>query len=167
MKQEGKQQYWELGLAPSQVRSAPGLFPLPPGGHNTRAFRLKARKEQTSSSWQAERWPCQLSPFLPGPRRLLWVTSECFDPEMPHLELTYHFCFVLFYIRASNLSFIPPSKVEYLHFRFDCLTNFSIVTEWLPMSNEVYGFLKGGGISFFLFSRRAFLMTSSKAINET
>ena len=78
------------------------------------------------------------------------MNSECFDPEMPHLELTYHFCFVLFYIRASNLSFIPPSKVEYLHFRFDCLTNFSIVTEWLPMSNEVYGFLKGGG--HFLFS---------------
>lgn len=77
------------------------------------------------------------------------VKSECFDPEMHHLELTYHFCFVLFYIRVSNLSFIPPSRVEYPHFCFDCLTNFSIVTECLPMSNEVHGFLTGAFSFFF------------------
>ena len=137
---------------PSQVRSRTrgcslcllGVTALEPSD-------ARPERSEPRAPGRLERWPCRLSLSLPGPRRLLWVNSECFDPEMPHLELTYQFCFVLFYVRASNLSFIPPSKVEYLHFCFDCLTNFSIVTEWLPMSNEVHGFLKGGAFPFFFF----------------
>ena len=53
---------------------------------------------------------------------------------------TFFVCLFVFYTRVSDLSLIVPSKVEYLHFCFDCLTDFSIVTECLPMSNEVHEF---------------------------
>ena len=137
---------------PGQVPH-PGLFSLPPGGHSTRAFRRKARKEWTSSSWQAGEValsvisvPTRTEEAAVGKQWVFWPRDASPGTHIPFL-----FCFVLFYVRASNLSFIPPSKVEYLHFCFDCLTNFSIVTEWLPMSNEVHGFLKGGAFPFFFF----------------
>ena len=113
-------------------------------------------RQERNKPWvsgRLERWPCQLSLFLTGPEEAVVGEQWVFWPRdaSPWTHIPFLFCFVLFYIRVSNLSFIPPSRVEYLHFCFDCLTNFSIVTECLPVSNEVHGFLKGAFYFFFFF----------------
>ena len=55
---------------------------------------------------------------------------------MPHIEFKFP-PLPFFYTRIDDLSFIPPFKVESLHFCFDSLTDLPILAEWVPVSKEL------------------------------